>query len=117
MADEDVQRFLNSIPVDKRPMFERLQTLVRSLYPDATLVLSYGVPTYRVKTGWVALGYWRDGVSLYTNGRHNIDEFRASHPHVKTGTGSINFRLTDEVPVESLTGVIRRAMTGTGGRP
>lgn len=114
--DEGVRRFFDSVPADKRPLFERLQALVRSLYPGATLALSYGVPTYRVKTGWVALGYWKDGVSVYTNGRHNIEEFRSAHPAVKTGIGTINFRVTDEIPMDSLSRVIHRAMRGTASR-
>ena len=116
VANEDVKRFMDSIPSDKKPLFERLQALVLSLYPDAMLALSYGVPTYRVKTGWVALGHWKDGVSVYTNGRHNIEEFRSAHPAVKTGTGTINFRVTDEIPMDSLSRVIRLAMQGTASR-
>jgi uncharacterized protein YdhG (YjbR/CyaY superfamily) len=117
VADEEMHRFLESIPSDKRPLFERLQSLIEGLYPDATLVLSYGVPTYKVKTGWIALGYWKDGVSVYTNGRHNIEAFRSAYPAVKTGTGTINFRLTDEIPVESLTRVIHLAMGQKGTQP
>ncbi|MGQ0569356.1 MAG: DUF1801 domain-containing protein [Armatimonadota bacterium] len=81
-----------------------------SLYPNAEVVMSYQVPTYRAKSGWVALGYWKDGVSLYTNGPHHIAEFKAKCPAIKTGKGSINFKVTDSVPVAALKKVIKHAI-------
>jgi hypothetical protein len=58
-------------------------------------------------------GYWKQGVSLYTNGRHNLNQFKALHPHIKTGTGCINLRITDEVPEDALRDVIRHAIEHT----
>lgn len=112
--NDDVRRFIESIPRDRRPLFDRLYALIRSAYPDASLRLSYGVPTFKSKSGWVALGYWKGGVSIYTNGRHNIEEFSAAYPRIKTGTGTINLGLADVVPDEALLKVIRGAMTGGG---
>lgn len=108
--DADVERFMAAIPPDRRALFERLHALVVDLYPQAQLRLSYGVPTYHAQSGWVALGYWKQGVSLYTNGAHHLVRFKAAHPRIKTGTGCINLRLTDEVPVDALREVIRHAM-------
>ena len=108
--NEDVQRFIDAIPADHRPLFDRLQALVLEMYPAAQVILSYQVPTYKIKTGWVALGYWKQGVSIYTNGPHHLAEFKAAFPGVKTGKGSINLRLSDDVPLEALRQVIRHAM-------
>jgi len=106
----DVERFMAAIPPDRRPLFDRLHALILALYPDAQIRLSYGVPTYRAASGWVALGYWKQGVSLYTNGAHHLMQFKAAHPRIKTGTGSINLRLTDEFPEAALREVIRHAI-------
>ncbi len=110
--DEEVQRFIDSVPYDRRPLFGRLRTMIERLFPDASVKLSYGVPTYKIESGWVALGYWRGGVSLYTNGSHHLSGFKRENPGVRTGTGVINLKLSDPVPEESLTRVIRHAMEG-----
>ena len=110
--NEEVQRFVDAVPEDRRPLFDSLKLLIERLYPEAALTLWYRVPTFKTKLGWVALSYWKDGVSLHTNGRHNIAQFKAAYPRVKTGTGTINLKLTDDVPEESLEWVIRRAMEG-----
>jgi uncharacterized protein YdhG (YjbR/CyaY superfamily) len=110
--NEEVQRFIDAVPDERRPLFDRIRALIEAVYPEAEVKLSYGVPTFKMKSGWVGLGYWKNGVSLYTNGPHHLSGFIREHPGVKTGKGSINLRLTDNVPEESLARVIRHAMDG-----
>ena len=108
--NEEVQRFIDAIPEDRRPLYDKLHALIMGMYPDAEVVIWYGVPTYRAKSGWVSLGPWKRGVSLYSGHPHLIDEFRAEHPDIKTGRGSINLKVTDEVPVPALKKVIKHAI-------
>jgi uncharacterized protein YdhG (YjbR/CyaY superfamily) len=119
--NKDVRRYIDAIPKDRtgrkladgeqaRRLFAKLQALILILYPRAEAVISYQIPTYKAKSGWVALGYWSGGVSIYTNGPQHIEEFKAKYPAVKTGKGSINFRVTDAVPVAALRKVIRHAI-------
>ncbi|MGH9941036.1 MAG: iron chaperone [Pyrinomonadaceae bacterium] len=108
--NEEVRRYLDAVPEERKPLFDQLHALIMELYPNAEVVLSYQVPTYRAKSGWVALGVWKEGVSLYTNGLHHIAEFKAKYPAIKTGKGSINFKASDVVPVAALKKVIRRAI-------
>jgi len=108
--DEQVQAYLDAVPEDRKPLFEALHALILSLYPDAEVTLSYRMPTYKAKSGWVALGYRKDGVSLYTCGAHHLAAFRARHPKIKTGTGCINFRTGDPLPLPALKQVIRHAI-------
>ncbi len=110
--NEEVSRFIEAIPADRRSQFDELQATILRLYPEADLVLWFHVPTYRTKTGWVALGYWKGGMSLYTNGPHHIAAFRTAHPQFKTGKGSINFKIGESIPIEAVEKVIRHAMEG-----
>jgi len=112
VTNEDVTRFIESIPADRRPQFDELQALILHLYPEADVVLWYHVPTYRTKSGWVALGYWKGGASLYTNGPHNLVAFKAAHPSAKTGKASINFIAGEPIPTGAVEQVIRHAMEG-----
>ena len=113
-AGRSSARSQRATPKERRQLFEKLQALIVDLYPHAEVVISYQIPTYKAKSGWAALGYWRDGVSLYTNGPQHIEEFKAKYPAIKTGKGSINLRVTDPVPVAALKGVIRHAIERPG---
>ena len=111
--DESVQRYIDAIPAEQRPLFDRLQSLILELYPDAEVVISYQVPTYKAAGGRVSLGLWKDGVSLYTTGPEYIESFKARHPRIKTGKASLNFGLADDVPEGDVREVVRQAMEGT----
>ena len=108
--DEAVRRYIDAIPAKQKPLFDRLQSLVLDLYPDAEVVLSYQVPTYKARGERVSLGLWKDGVSLYTTDPRHIEPFTSKHPTVKSGKASLNFRLTDELPEQDLREVVEWAI-------
>src|SRR5213079_576275 len=64
-VDEAVRAYIDAIPPGHRPLFDRLHRLVLDAYPDATVVLSYQMPTYRVGRHRLYLATWAHGVSLY----------------------------------------------------
>jgi uncharacterized protein YdhG (YjbR/CyaY superfamily) len=108
--DEAVQSYIDTIPEEQRPLFDRLQELILELYPDAEIVISYQVPTYKARGGRVSLGLWKDGVSLYTTDPQHIEAFKSRHPKVKTGKASLNFKVADDLPEQDLRQVIERAI-------
>ena len=110
--DEAVQGYVDAIPAGQRPLFDRLQSLILELYPEAEVVISYQIPTYKAKAGRVSLGLWKGGVSLYTTDPRHIEDFKARHPAVKTGKASLNFKVTDELPEPDVRDVVERAMEG-----
>jgi uncharacterized protein YdhG (YjbR/CyaY superfamily) len=111
-VDEAVRIYVEAIPAEQRPLFDRLQSLILELYPEAEVVLSYQIPTYKAKGGRVSLGLWKEGVSLYTTDPEHIAAFKSNHPGVKSGKASLNFRLTDELPEQDVREVVARAMEG-----
>jgi hypothetical protein len=54
--DPAVQHYIDSIPDAHRPLFDRLQSLILELYPDAEVTISYQIPTYKVGRRRVYLG-------------------------------------------------------------
>ena len=106
----EFRRYLAAIPKDKKRFFLRLHDLILGLYPDAEVGLSYQIPTYRAKSGWVALGHGKRGVSLYTNGPSHIADFKTRHPAIQTGKACLNFKITDDFSLPALKKVIRHAV-------
>lgn len=111
--DPAVQTFIDAIPETHRPLFDRLHSLIFELYPDAQVVILYRIPTYRVGLRRVYLGLWKEGVSLHAVDKALIEEFKQWHPAIKTGKGSLNFRLTDKLPEVDIRDTIRRALDET----
>lgn len=108
--DADVKRYLATVPENRKQLVERLHRLIVGLYPEAAIDMSYRMPTYKVGDGWVALANQKGYVSLYTCGAHHLADFKKKYPAIKTGTGCINFRLSDDVADTAIEQVIEHAI-------
>ena len=106
----EIERYFSAVPDERKPLVEHLHALIVGLYPDAKIDMSYRMPTYRAKGGWVAVANQKHYVSLYTCGAHHLAEFKKKHPDIKTGKGCINLKITDSLPVEAVKRVITHAI-------
>lgn len=106
----DVKRYFKAVPDDRQQLLKSLHELIIGLYPQAELDMSYRMPTYKAKGGWVAIANQKHHVSLYTCGAHHLAGFRQKYPGFKTGKGCIHFKTTDRLPLTALKQVIRHAI-------
>ena len=93
--DKSVQRYIDAIAAEHRPLFDRLHRLILASYPDAAVVLSYKIPTYKVGTRCLYLGVWKHGLSIYGWRQGRVDAFIARHPGLKTSKGTLQLRPDD----------------------
>ena len=108
--NKDVQVYFDAVPDERKPVVDKLHELIPGLYTDVAVDMSYRMPTYKAKDGWVALANQKSHVSLYTCGAHHLVAFKARHPKIKTGKGCINFKVTDRIPVQAVKTVIKHAI-------
>jgi uncharacterized protein YdhG (YjbR/CyaY superfamily) len=90
--DEGVQRYIEQIAPEHRPLFERIHTLILQVRPDASVVLSYRMPTYRVGKHRLYVGAWKHGLSIYGWKGQEGEAFLARHPELRTSKGTIQLR-------------------------
>jgi uncharacterized protein YdhG (YjbR/CyaY superfamily) len=109
-VDPAVRRFVDTVSDERRAFYDTLERIILGMYPGARIGISYGVPTYWAKSGRVGLAYWSGGVSFYPFGGDYLDEFRATYPEIKTSKGTINFKVSEKVPVAALKRLIRQAI-------
>jgi uncharacterized protein YdhG (YjbR/CyaY superfamily) len=95
IMDDAVRNYIDAIAPQHRPLFDRLHRLVLAARPDATVVLSYQMPTYKVGRRRLFLGVWQHGVSIYRFEHSGDAGFTARHPELKTGKGTIRLRPDD----------------------
>jgi len=115
--DDAVRAYIEAIPPEHRPTFDRLHGLVMQAYPDAVVTLSYAMPTYRVGGHRLYLGTWRHGVSVYGWRQGGEAGFIARHPELKAGKGTIRLRSGDAEGIsdEEFTGLIQATLSGRPG--
>ncbi len=110
--DPDVAAYVEAIPPEQRPLFDRLHAIVLAAHPDAEVALSYGMPAYRVGRRRLNLGVWKHGVSVYGWRADRDGGFVARHPGMSSGKGTIRIRPreAEEIPDEEFESLLGGAL-------
>jgi uncharacterized protein YdhG (YjbR/CyaY superfamily) len=110
--DDAVQEYIDGISPEHRPLFDRVHRLILGVHPDATLVLSYRIPTYRVGNRRLHVGVWKHGLSIYGWPQGSGNAFATRNPGLRTSKGTIQLRPEDAatVPDDELIGLVRAAL-------
>ena len=97
--DDAVLAYIDLIPAEHRPLFDRLHQLILRACPDVSVVLSYRMPTYKAGGRRLYLSAWKHGVSVYGWRQDQDGGFVARHSALKTSTGTIQLRPEDAVGI------------------
>ena len=110
--DQAVQSYIDAIAPDHRPLFDRLHLLILQVRPDAAVVLSYRIPTYKAGRRRLHLGVWKHGVSIYGWQQDRDAGFTSRHPELKTSKGTIQLRPEDAagIPDDEFRDLARAAL-------
>ena len=108
---EAVLHYRDEMDSEYRPVFDRLHRLIVTVCPDAEVVLSYGMPTYRIGRRRLNIGVWHHGLSLYVSPNRD-GGFSARHPESAVGKGTIKLRPADaaRIPDAEFQDLIRAAL-------
>jgi hypothetical protein len=94
VMDDAVRGYRDEMASQYRPVFDRLHQLIVATCPDAEVVLSYGMPTYRNGRRRLNIGVWQHGLSLYVSPNRD-GGFSGRHPELAAGKGTIKLRPQD----------------------
>jgi uncharacterized protein YdhG (YjbR/CyaY superfamily) len=113
-VSDDVQAYVEGIPTEHRPLFDRVHGLILAVRPEASVRISYGMPTYVAGGSRLYVGAWRHGISLYGWSQGADDGFADRHPEFLSGKGTIRLRPQDAaaIPDDELTGLVRAVLRG-----
>ncbi|GGV12346.1 hypothetical protein GCM10010260_58750 [Streptomyces filipinensis] len=109
---DSVQEYVDSIAPRHRSLFDLVSGLILEEFPQASVALSYGMPTYRAERRRLHIGVWQHGVSIYGWGTDRDGGFSSRHPALISGKATIRLRSTDmaDVTDHELRALIRAAL-------
>jgi uncharacterized protein YdhG (YjbR/CyaY superfamily) len=87
--DPEAQAYIDAIPTEHRPLFDRIHGLILEERPDVDVVISYKMPTFVAGGHRLHMATWKHGVSIYGTDPSGFSE---RHPELTSGRGTI--RLT-----------------------
>ncbi len=110
--NEDVRSYIDAVDPAHRPLFDRVHELIMAAHPEAAVVLSYRIPTYKVGKRRLFVGAWQHGISLYGWPQDRDGGFTERHPELRTSKGTIRLRPQDAAALADgeLLGLVRAAL-------
>ncbi len=106
-----VDDYIAKIPVVARPKFDELREIVRSTFPQATEVMSYGIVSYKIdvkKRGYVFISGWKDHVAVYPIPKD--ENLRTQlEPYIR-GKGTLWFALDQPLPKKLIEKTVQKLM-------
>lgn len=107
-----MREYIDAIAPGHRALFDRIHRLILAACPDAVVVLSYRIPTYKVGRRRLYVGAWKHGVSIYGWPQDRDAGFTARHPALKTSKGTIQLRNEDAAGIsdDELRDLVRAAL-------
>jgi len=110
--DEAVRAYIDGIDPAHRPLFDRVHRLILAAHPDAAVVLSYQMPTYKVGRRRLCVGAWQHGISIYGWQQDRDAGFTDRHPELRTSKGTIRLRPQDAADItdDDLGGLVSAAL-------
>lgn len=112
--DDAVRDYIAGIAPEHRPLFDRLHQLILETRPDATISISYRIPTFRVGRRRLFVGVWKHGVSIYGWRQGGDGGLTARHPELKAMKGTIQLRSdqASRISDEELRELVRATLGG-----
>lgn len=98
-----VDEFISVQADDVRERLEAIRSSIKQAVPDATETISYGIPTFQINgKNMVHYGPGKRHIGVYaTPDGHS--EFEAELGTYKRGKGSVQFPLSEPLPISLIT--------------
>ncbi len=93
----DVEAYLARLPAPQRAALETLRARILKAAPGAVEVISYGMPTFKLGRGLVAMAAFKSHLSLFPMSNAVMDELADEVAPWKTSKGTLQF--TPETPL------------------
>jgi uncharacterized protein YdhG (YjbR/CyaY superfamily) len=108
----EVVDYIAAIAPEQRALFDRVHRGILEACPQAEVVFSYKMPTYRVGKRRLNVAAWKHGVSIYGWKAHGDGGLTLRHPELQSSRGTIQLRteLADEISDEEIRALARAAL-------
>ena len=103
----DAQEYVAELSSSQKSIFQRIQNIVMAIAPDAELVMSYGIPTFKYR-GKILLhvGAFKDHMSIFP-GSEATQKFADRLRGYKISKGTIQFTVDNPLPDEILREIVQ----------
>lgn len=103
---KNIDEYISGFPDEIRVLLEEVRKTIRDAAPEATETISYQMPTFRLNGNLVHFAAFKNHIGLYP-APTGIEEFGKELSVYKSGKGSVQFPLTDPLPLDLIARIVR----------
>ncbi|HMD60206.1 MAG TPA: DUF1801 domain-containing protein [Opitutaceae bacterium] len=104
-----IAKYVAELPPERRSVIKALDKIVRTAAPDAVASMRYGMPTYDLKSRFVAFNAQRNYFSFYAD-PEVVERHRAELKGLDCGKSCIRFRKAADVSLATLGRIARASL-------
>lgn len=114
---DSVDGYIASFPPDVQTTLEAVRRAIHRAVPGSEEAISYDIPAFRLNgRSYLALAGWKRHVSIYPIPAADAQLDRELTPH-KSGRGTLQFPLSEPMPLELMGRVASLLAEQRGGSP
>jgi uncharacterized protein YdhG (YjbR/CyaY superfamily) len=103
---KDVDEYIQDFPAEVQLLLEKVRKTIKDSAPDATEVISYSMPGYKMKGMLVWFAGYSKHIGFYP-GVSGISSFRKELSIYKSAKGSVQFPFSQPLPLELIAKITR----------
>jgi uncharacterized protein YdhG (YjbR/CyaY superfamily) len=101
-----IDSYISGFPKQTRGMLEQLRATIKLAAPEASEVISYGMPAYKQKGILVYFAAYKNHIGFYPTAS-GIEAFKPELSSFQWSKGTIQFPLDKPLPLELVTKIVR----------
>jgi len=104
---ESIDGYIHNCPENIQLILQKLRSSLQALMPEAQEVISYGIPTFKLKgKNVVHYAAFKNHISLFP-GASGVQAFEEQLTSYTTSKGTIQFPLNQPLPMELITTIVK----------
>ena len=103
---KNIDEYISGFPDEIRLLLEEVRKTIRNAAPEATEAISYQMPTFRLNGNLVHFAAFKNHIGLYP-APTGIETFRKELTPYKGGKGSVQFPISEPLPLDLITRIVR----------
>lgn len=102
---QTVDEYVASQPKEVQKILQKIRQVTKQTAPTAEEVISYGIPTYKLKGNLVHFGAFKNHIGFYPSPQA-IEHFNVELSKYKQAKGSVQFPMNEEMPFELIKKIV-----------
>jgi uncharacterized protein YdhG (YjbR/CyaY superfamily) len=111
----NIDEYISGFPEEAQEKLQLIRSAVKQIVPDATEVISYGMPAFKLNGMLVWFAAYKNHIGFYPKSS-GIKAFEKELSVYKGAKGSVQFPLDRPLPLELITQIVKFRVTENLGK-